>query len=678
MKFEKITLKNFRQFRGVQVIDFSCDDPNRNVSVVFGENGRGKTGIFRAIMFGLYGDWFLSQDQLIDKNELNLVNLVELRKSSSDKPVECYVEIEFSHNDMKYALKRDKLAMLDKGKAYEEDGAVCLTRFDSSGNAKIIPQKEIPEIVDSILDKRVREYFLFDGEKIEKLTRATPEQRKEIGKGIRNLLNVDSLEKAKKALSILEKRLSKDVISSVSGEIAKLINQINLLKEEQERNDSEIKNIQDEISHAEAEKLKIDKELESIKGILGLLRERKDLESLIEREEVELSNLLSQIKSKVGVTSLLLVKSLLNDVFEQIDQKKKKGEIPSEIRKDLIDKLIEAGTCICGRPLVPGSECFDQIVFFKNKANDLEVESSILELWRHLSTVNSKIPDVDSEALFLLQKFGTRKNELEKVRKNLEKIAGQIGDSERPDAHNLEGIRQTIQAKMAKLDLKLEAKRNENLSIKTQIEALGQQKKEKQRLEGVQNEKVRRADAVSACREAMDEIYNDFTMEIKNVIGKSATDFFKELIDDEGRSNFSGIVVNPDYSLQILDQWQRPFLANISAGQRQIMSISFISALAKAASGDDLWEMPLFMDTPFGRLSYSHRRNLIEKLPGYASQWILLATDTEFRKPEARLLYKANKMNRTYHLKTIGPGETEIVELSEQEMFSLLQDYDGE
>ena len=40
--------------------------------------------------------------------------------------------------------------------------------------------------------------------------------------------------------------------------------------------------------------------------------------------------------------------------------------------------------------------------------------------------------------------------------------------------------------------------------------------------------------------------------------------------------------------------------------------------------------MPLFMDTPFGRLSSKHELNLLNFLPEVCSQWILLVTDREF------------------------------------------------
>jgi DNA sulfur modification protein DndD len=54
------------------------------------------------------------------------------------------------------------------------------------GNTQPVQTTEIDAVIDSILDRRVKDYFLFDGEKIERLTRASIEQRREISAGIRN------------------------------------------------------------------------------------------------------------------------------------------------------------------------------------------------------------------------------------------------------------------------------------------------------------------------------------------------------------------------------------------------------------------------------------------------------------------------------------------------------------
>ncbi len=55
MLLQSITFHNFRQFKGNQTIVFSTD-PDKNVTVIIGQNTFGKTTIVQAFIWCLYGD----------------------------------------------------------------------------------------------------------------------------------------------------------------------------------------------------------------------------------------------------------------------------------------------------------------------------------------------------------------------------------------------------------------------------------------------------------------------------------------------------------------------------------------------------------------------------------------------------------------------------------------------
>jgi len=160
-----------------------------------------------------------------------------------------------------------------------------------------------------------------------------------------------------------------------------------------------------------------------------------------------------------------------------------------------------------------------------------------------------------------------------------------------------------------------------------------------------------------------------YITDVKHRLQETAGFYLEKLLDAESRSMLRSIAIGDDYSLQVLDKWGRPFLADVSAGQRQVLSLAFIAALASIAAGSTSADMPLFMDTPFGKLSLEHRRNILQYIPAICSQCILLTTDTEFGKQEASMLRDSDSWGSMYRLVQRGPGDTVVqpVPLSEAE-----------
>ena len=70
MKLERITLENFRQYFGKQRLEFSRD-PQKNVTVIHGVNGAGKTSMFLAINWCLYGKSYENVKVIENVGEFN-------------------------------------------------------------------------------------------------------------------------------------------------------------------------------------------------------------------------------------------------------------------------------------------------------------------------------------------------------------------------------------------------------------------------------------------------------------------------------------------------------------------------------------------------------------------------------------------------------------------------------
>jgi len=678
MILEQITVENFRQFRGRQSLQFATGGPGKgkNVTVILGENGRGKTGLFRALMFCLYGDCSLAQDEDVKRGELRLVNTSALVDASQEgKPVHATVQVEFSHDGVHYDVERRVKALLHDGQPLEQVDKAELRYRDERGNTKLVDNpSEIARRLNGVLDRRVREYFLFDGEKIEHLTRSSAAQRIEVARGIRCLLDIDDMERALAALKKLRTFLGDELSRVSTGEYAQVVARLNELQKELDARTERLEEIDKELLLAEAEKKQLDDKLAENEGVAAQVAERKRLEAQRDELKGRAGELLDQMRDRVGPSAVLLATDLLERVYGTVEDKRQRGEIPTALRKDLIERILDDEVCICGRPVKPSvPDAFEAILEWKNKAVDEHIENSAMDLWRLLSGLLGRSDDIRVFLETTIQQYGNIRNSIETTRKSIEDINEQIGGSERADLSKLEAIRQGVEGRIVRVMA-------ERLVVGGEIAERelegGQRKARREQLERVEGQKTELAERVElALRtyEALDQVKQEFTGEVKTRLSHDASEVFGRLLDEEGRSMLRKIVVQDDYSLQVLDPWGKPFLANISAGQRQVASIAFILALASAAAGGEVLEMPLFMDTPFGKLSWQHRENLISQIPGAATQWVLLATDTELGRREASLLSRGGAWGKFHVLESQPDGSTRVREHSVSEALSLLR-----
>lgn len=85
MLLESIKLQNFRQFRN-ESIDFAKGEDGKNVTIIIGENGTGKTTFAQAFFWCMYGETEFS-----DKIILNKVVAAEMRPDQEENHLLFYL-----------------------------------------------------------------------------------------------------------------------------------------------------------------------------------------------------------------------------------------------------------------------------------------------------------------------------------------------------------------------------------------------------------------------------------------------------------------------------------------------------------------------------------------------------------------------------------------------------------
>ena len=130
MLLQSIKLENFRQFRN-ESIDFADGNNGKNVTIIIGENGTGKTTFAQAFFWCLYGETEFS-----DKNMLNKVVASELRPGQEAK---VQVVLKLKHGDVDYTLIREQIYRKDSSNRIKPDNTIFdIAKKDASGNTSFV------------------------------------------------------------------------------------------------------------------------------------------------------------------------------------------------------------------------------------------------------------------------------------------------------------------------------------------------------------------------------------------------------------------------------------------------------------------------------------------------------------------------------------------------------------
>ena len=107
----------------------------------------------------------------------------------------------------------------------------------------------------------------------------------------------------------------------------------------------------------------------------------------------------------------------------------------------------------------------------------------------------------------------------------------------------------------------------------------------------------------------------------KENVQRDATDLFTRIANDKA---YVGLRINDNYGLNIVLQ-DGTVVPGRSAGYEHVVALSLIGALHKNAP----LQGPIIMDSPFGRLDPTHKRNIVSVLPSMANQVMLLVYTDE-------------------------------------------------
>ncbi|MDR1352865.1 MAG: AAA family ATPase [Treponema sp.] len=174
MKPVLLTMQNFGPFAGREVVDFDALD---DIFLITGKTGSGKTSIFDALCFALYGKVPGSRGD----------HLARLKSDYTQEGDECVVSLEFLAGEKRYRVerspKREKRKQREKG----PDEFAALYEIRRDGTVPLNTKKaETDENIRSLIGLDAEEFFkivlLPQGEFAEFLKQNTAKRREVLGK----------------------------------------------------------------------------------------------------------------------------------------------------------------------------------------------------------------------------------------------------------------------------------------------------------------------------------------------------------------------------------------------------------------------------------------------------------------------------------------------------------------
>jgi DNA sulfur modification protein DndD len=624
MKIHLIELMNFRQFYGTQTIHFSVDD-EKNITLIHGENGGGKTALLNAILW-----CFFEKTTPKFKSPKLLMNNVAVSENASA----IQVRIEFEEDGEMYSILRRRT---------ESNHSIAFSVKSIVGNNYEDISGEPAVFVNSIIPKDMAEYFFFHGEGIG----ASPNQSKKsvgrddhgnkIRQAVRDILGFrvaeEALEDLKKAKSTYRAELKKvdkgHEISRIEAEIADLEERIGTDETDLQKNRNILEKYVQDFELADEKLANSNHEAVKIKH-----SQRIQLENSKKTRENELADALRKKTRLIRDYAIsAFAQKLASDGLDFIDESELKGKLPEPLNVQVVKDIVDAAECLCGAPIIPGTEAFDKIQKLTENAADPALLNRIHKARSQLTVVQEKQKTANEDLAENFRLCEQKGQEIKGLTQRIDALNLEIDDVDFEEINDLNAKRKGA-----------DTNKNETSRRIGRLEELvqGNQKK----LKSCESERDKKSHLGKDVERFTKLI--DATKEIEEVIKETLTETEKMVrINLVNKMNsFLSQFVRQDYRANVLqDTYELKFydrdggLVPPSDGQEMLLSLTFISALLEIArerrklSSNILTAgavAPFVVDAPFGELDKSYKGNVAKVIPESVGQVIFLLSSSHW------------------------------------------------
>jgi DNA sulfur modification protein DndD len=639
MFIKEIELKNFRIYKGLNKISLLPSE-DKNIVVVSGKNGYGKTTFLMSLVWCLYGKQMEKVDDLYEKEIKDKGNYTKYiagslnRKAQDEGETEFHVAITFSGVKIpditckEVKIKRsyntvssasDNVEVLIDGYANEliED----LTKDNQRGEEIFIR--------DFILPIEIAKFFFFDAEKIVSLAEVnSSSQRRQLSKAYSEVLGIQKYEDLK---ANLEEKQDDYRRQSASPDEK---NELTTLQADIQKAQNSIGALSGTIDELKEEKNQKEKESEEIQRKLIRSGDFMTLEELNElhNDKVKLEeskNLLQEkLKELFDLIPFALAGEVLMNISEQLDNEKliadtkyKQENVQAKITK--IRQEIENNSQSLSFPLDVNTRDFYEeqiqkliIKYFFSELPDIPNINKVLHDFSNSSTneLNQLISTLKHS---FRDKFSKLNTDYLYIKNQLENINRKIRDAEKSAEDDyITDLRQRKDL-LDKRALAID-KEIESLSIKIgELSAGIKSNRQRQEIlrkkidDSIQySQKEKKTKLVINKLQSFITLFKEEkkkSLEEKMLIGLNTLMHKQNFI----QSVEVDISINgDDIDIRLISGNSKEIdKGTLSMGERQM----YASALLNALVDESDIEFPVFIDSPMQKFDEEHAENIIKK-----------------------------------------------------------------
>ena len=680
MKIHEVRITNFRQYYGPNRINLSTS-LEKNIVLIGGMNGYGKTNLLLALVWCLYGEKISQTDSLFRKQIHKEGNYSKFLKNclnwsaNKEKIKDFSVEIEFTDLDLPQAFRSEfgedaNCIVSRKVNTHTFDETLLVKICNSENNLLCNEEDMINFINDYLIPIDAAKFVFFDAEKIAEMAElSTREEGELMNDALGNILGLDIYESLVEDLFFYSDSLKKEGTSgNIKDQIIDAERNIELKELEIESEEGSIAKLEDKITD-------LQNDIKHYNKFIRQHYEGEDPSQLLSELHEKANNLTEDLKeAEDSFTELseLIPFALTADIFVELNQHLHKQDLLESYETNIDQLKAEADQFVellFNKPEFPPQDdlSFSAKSFYAGKAKKIiqemlstESQSELGKLkFEHDLTNSDK--ELINDSFKLLQgeinrsfeitvkKYVELKNSLQKINRKIRQIES---ESESDDVIKYRERKEGAENRLKKYEEEKSISQFKIKQIKSQVESLKQTKKALLQKSAV-SKKIEKE--LGLVHRKID-VLNSFIVEEKN---KKSQNLSSKILNElkkllhKMNSNNSDFINNvsvkplPDnegLNITLYDSNNQSLKKEaLSEGEKQI----YISALIKGILAEAIQDFPIVIDTPLGRLDEEHIKNMLKLYyPNLANQVILMSTSSEI--PPFRKKIIDNNIDKSY------------------------------